>query len=477
MNSDRNLASDDASDSDWESGSITSFSEKDIPSRRRGDPQLFQQSKRFNPPYLDLRLNPETYDLYSRLSLTQATPDMAEELSSSVPLVRTSEETRLSSPFSYNSKSRRNPFVHTNPQMVEDDVVKAQTHQTPIADDQTRGSSTLPRPRCEAPVEHQRPGKTRDVGTTEGPSTLRPNAQSHSTSLVASKDIMRFVALDRFATVIRQLYLPPQVTKWQQLVRAAVLVVGTLEEWDTGESGKLQPGRIHIRSYTDARHWVSEWLELQPLARFSGPTAQVEHPRMLLCPSRTAPRDWALFWLHARAIIFGVLLGLKSCWPYSDETGAATMNQDDWSAWRDDVLWVLHQLLAHMSAQGKSVVLAGVGVKAPSPLPSPQRASLLHSDLVTSSSSKPGSPLVVSSAPEETLRAHKKRSHEEDEDTQGSDSKRVKSLSREDAPALATICAASTANERTMVHTPRPPITEGKGAIVLSASKDPGEAV
>lgn len=52
---------------------------------------------------------------------------------------------------------------------------------------------------------------------------------------------MRFVALDEFVDVIRRLYLPSSVPKWQQLVRVAVLIVGTLEEWVCFVSHLSQP--------------------------------------------------------------------------------------------------------------------------------------------------------------------------------------------------------------------------------------------
>lgn len=64
------------------------------------------------------------------------------------------------------------------------------------------------------------------------PSTsTRISGHDGTNRLVTSSDVMRFAMLDGFADVIRKLYLPPDVRKWQQVVRAAVLIVGTIEEW------------------------------------------------------------------------------------------------------------------------------------------------------------------------------------------------------------------------------------------------------
>ena len=56
-------------------------------------------------------------------------------------------------------------------------------------------------------------------------------AKSSIARLITSSEVIRFAALDDFADVIRKLYLPHDVPKWQQLVRAAVLIVGTVEDW------------------------------------------------------------------------------------------------------------------------------------------------------------------------------------------------------------------------------------------------------
>lgn len=43
--------------------------------------------------------------------------------------------------------------------------------------------------------------------------------------------VIPYASLDGFHDVVRKLYLPPDVPKWQQLVRAAVLAVGIIEGW------------------------------------------------------------------------------------------------------------------------------------------------------------------------------------------------------------------------------------------------------
>lgn len=92
------------------------------------------------------------------------------------------------------------------------------------------------------------------------------------------------------------------------------------------------------------QQWVDQWLELQPLSRFGGPKERVEHPESLRYPSRTEPSDWALFWMRPRETIFGTILGLRSCSPRLSERNG-DMDVENWSAWLNDVLWVLHRLL------------------------------------------------------------------------------------------------------------------------------------
>ena len=46
---------------------------------------------------------------------------------------------------------------------------------------------------------------------------------------IAASDVRAYASLDDFGDIIRKLYLPLDVPKWQQLVRVAVLVVGIVE--------------------------------------------------------------------------------------------------------------------------------------------------------------------------------------------------------------------------------------------------------
>lgn len=97
------------------------------------------------------------------------------------------------------------------------------------------------------------------------------------------------------------------------------------------------------------REWVEVWLDIQPPDRFRGSKESVDHPNALMCPSSTEPCAWALFWLRARETVFGIVLGLKSCYPLSRETETRMktggMATEIWSAWLDDVLWVFYHLI------------------------------------------------------------------------------------------------------------------------------------
>ncbi|TFK83806.1 hypothetical protein K466DRAFT_602553 [Polyporus arcularius HHB13444] len=171
----------------------------------------------------------------------------------------------------------------------------------------------------------------------------------HNSTYISSSEVMPYVLVDDCADIVRKLYLPYEVPRWQQLVRAAVLVVGIVEELhrDDGHAGLHHV--VHPREYVSPGEWVSAWLDLQPRNRFSGPNASVLHPEMLLYPANNTLDDWGTFLSHPRQVIFRVLLGLKSCSPYvTHATKPALMSQDDWAAWADDVLWVMFQVLNHI---------------------------------------------------------------------------------------------------------------------------------
>ncbi|KAI0703524.1 hypothetical protein C8T65DRAFT_696751 [Cerioporus squamosus] len=163
------------------------------------------------------------------------------------------------------------------------------------------------------------------------------------------QQVMPYVSVDDFADIIRKLYLPYEVPRWQQLVRAAVLVVGLVEELHRNGGHTGLHHVVHPREYVPPAEWISAWLDLQPRSRFSGPKASVVHPGMLLYPATSTLEDWGMFLTHSRQVVFRVLLGLKSCSPYvTHATKPALMSEDDWVAWADDVLWVIFQVLNHV---------------------------------------------------------------------------------------------------------------------------------
>ncbi|KAI0745561.1 hypothetical protein C8Q76DRAFT_688613 [Earliella scabrosa] len=180
------------------------------------------------------------------------------------------------------------------------------------------------------------------------------------TRLISSSEVMRFAALDDFADVIRKLYLPPDVPKWQQLVRAAVLVVGTIEEWSPMRTPAAARPQLKDPTMATCQSWVDNWLELQPPTRFKCPKGSVTHPNALIRPVCTQPRDWALLWMHPRDIIFGLILDFKLCSPRAAANPDGCMEAAMWAAWLDDVLWVFYQLLEHIRVYGKEGMLSVV---------------------------------------------------------------------------------------------------------------------
>ena len=164
--------------------------------------------------------------------------------------------------------------------------------------------------------------------------------------------------------------MPAQAPRWQQLVRTAVLTVGTVEEWVglshylkhdslTSPAQKAQapeyasrPVESDATAYTStsatAEEWIAEWVELQPLSRFRGAQPTIDHPSELLQPSDTDPSDWAIFWIRTRPIVFRTLLGLRACSPYLKRSATSVsggMEGSKWVAWLEDVLWALNVLL------------------------------------------------------------------------------------------------------------------------------------
>ncbi|KAI0694234.1 hypothetical protein C8T65DRAFT_699023 [Cerioporus squamosus] len=224
-------------------------------------------------------------------------------------------------------------------------------------------------------------------------SSVEGTTMQHSI-YISSFDVMPYVSVDDFADIIRKLYLPYEVPRWQQLVRAAVLVVGLVEELHRNDGYTGLHHVVHNRDYVSPTEWIPAWLDLQPRSRFSGPKPSVLHPRMLLYPANTTLDDWGMFLTHPRQVVFRVLLGLRSCSPYvTYPTMPALMSQDDWAAWADDVLWVMFQVLNHVKSYktGHDIPSRRTSdAQAPQgsrPLPAARRGSAVDGAVVSASSS------------------------------------------------------------------------------------------
>ncbi|KAI0691400.1 hypothetical protein C8T65DRAFT_699741 [Cerioporus squamosus] len=181
------------------------------------------------------------------------------------------------------------------------------------------------------------------------------NSNKQSCPHISGSEVAPFA--QRFQGVIRELYLPGQVSKWKQLVRAGVLIVGLvkgLREESRVDNEQLQE-IIHDSRDVSVANWISEWLDLQPPTRFLCPKAFVKHPLMLLYPSDTAPYQWLPFWTRCTQVIFRTLLGLRGCSRESKNRAAEYMDLDEWEAWADDVQWVFGRLLDLAKLHGKSV--------------------------------------------------------------------------------------------------------------------------
>ncbi|RPD79023.1 hypothetical protein L226DRAFT_520095 [Lentinus tigrinus ALCF2SS1-7] len=146
-----------------------------------------------------------------------------------------------------------------------------------------------------------------DTSIGSGPKTGR---------YISTSEIAAFVQLGTFTDNIAQLYMSQNNSPWQQAVRGAVLLTGTVESWGSSDS------------------------------------KAVTLPE---CPS-----DWVLFWTKPRAIVMSLLLGLKRSHPRGEATDALSvsdrMTGEMWTAWLHDVLWVLHELLHHVENHGASLL-------------------------------------------------------------------------------------------------------------------------
>ncbi|KAI0689629.1 hypothetical protein C8T65DRAFT_746109 [Cerioporus squamosus] len=163
---------------------------------------------------------------------------------------------------------------------------------------------------------------------------------------IGMQEIWPFTRLPAFSDIVRNLYLPPSITSWQQVVRAAVLFTGTVEKWEPARRPDDSCG-THAQNldYPSGDDWIRYWLDLQPLSRFDRPLEDITDPHTLLKPT-SQPEDWLLFWIRTRTVVMGTLFGLKASSPYSTSNSQINvLPPDRWNAWVGDVTWVLHELL------------------------------------------------------------------------------------------------------------------------------------
>ena len=101
------------------------------------------------------------------------------------------------------------------------------TSRAPDAQQEARISTTT------APVYGNQEVRSRDVQWMREMLTTCTQVSwtGCNARVVAASEIRRFTAQNSVADIIRKLYLPPDVPRWQQVVRSAVLIVGTIEEW------------------------------------------------------------------------------------------------------------------------------------------------------------------------------------------------------------------------------------------------------
>ncbi|KAI1785861.1 hypothetical protein LXA43DRAFT_1065536 [Ganoderma leucocontextum] len=172
---------------------------------------------------------------------------------------------------------------------------------------------------------------------------------SHSRHVMAS-EVWSFAHSSDFEEIVKELFLPLNVPQWQQAVRAAVLIVGTIEKWADEQGGRKAHCVADFSERYSPTAWVHNWLSAQPHSRFGDTRlGGVTHPSSLSYPNRTDPSDWACFWTTPRQTIFSALLGLKGVFPRgtSSQSLQSSMTQQHWTSWLDDVTWVLFQILHH----------------------------------------------------------------------------------------------------------------------------------
>ncbi|KAI0715470.1 hypothetical protein C8T65DRAFT_643795 [Cerioporus squamosus] len=249
----------------------------------------------------------------------------------------------------------------------------------------------------------------------------------HSVYISAS-DVKAYASLDDFGDIIRKLYLPPDVPKWQQLVRVAVLVVGVVEESNQHSADGSLHHIVHAPDYVSPSEWISRWLDLQPQSRFAASDATRMHPQTMLYPADTTLADWYPFWNRTRQVVFHTLLGLRSCSPYIqapiDERHI--MDPDTWAAWADDVMWALYQVLHHFKVYRQSTINHTHGVMSDPPAAVTMSHQEVSARTTTNTRQSSGPPQQNSNAVmppiyqqdlTTELRSHKKRTLDEPEES------------------------------------------------------------
>ncbi|RPD52695.1 hypothetical protein L226DRAFT_527485 [Lentinus tigrinus ALCF2SS1-7] len=107
--------------------------------------------------------------------------------------------------------------------------------------------------------------RARHVGPYISASTSNVSHLATTHASASGSAVMHMtLGINSFVEVIRRLYLPPDVPRWQQLVRAAVLIVGTVEEWVSEYAPRSLDFSIRSPDFGRSEEWVSEWLKLQP---------------------------------------------------------------------------------------------------------------------------------------------------------------------------------------------------------------------
>ncbi|KZT07148.1 uncharacterized protein LAESUDRAFT_713658 [Laetiporus sulphureus 93-53] len=173
---------------------------------------------------------------------------------------------------------------------------------TPIYEEATTSQSAYSVAKMELPSSSQSSASSHGVAETDytRPSLTVTSRQHHqfnverSTMIIRSEDILPLLSIPRFFEVAESLQLPGD--HWCTLVRSGLYLGGTLETWLCEASG-------------------IEMCSNHPLGSSSTTAEEISHPSMLAAIRVSSPDEWSPFWEHPCRLVFGILLGLKSCYP------------------------------------------------------------------------------------------------------------------------------------------------------------------